>query len=146
MPKIKFSFINKTENKIPSAISPKIKKNIFKLLNLIKYQKNIEINIFFVGKKEIQKLNKRYLNKNIPTDVLSFVSNIPVAASKVLGDIVICPNVAEENAKKSGQKFDKEIIVLALHGALHLIGYNHKNNLQKKKWAKIFKKFDNNIK
>jgi len=88
------------------------------------------LSLAFVGKEEIKKLNKKFRKKNKATDVLSFKLN----EGNSLGEIVICPEVVKENAKKYGVDFKKEIIKVFAHGILHLLGYDHEKS---KKEAKI---------
>jgi len=91
-----------------------------------------EISITFVNKDEIQELNLNYRNRDEPTDVLSFPlsspdewenNDIPIA----LGDIIICTEIAHEQADEYGHSFDRELGFLIIHGLLHLAGYDHLN-------------------
>jgi len=74
-------------------------------------------------------LNRQFRGKDVVTDVLSFpaqdrsVSSVPSVA--FLGDVVIAAGVAKRQAKAAGHKIQTEIRVLALHGLLHLLGYDH---------------------
>ena len=88
------------------------------------------LSLAFVGKEEIKKLNKKFRKKNKATDVLSFKLN----EGNSLGEIIICPEVVKENAKKYGVDFKKEMIKVFVHGILHLLGYDHEKS---KKEAKI---------
>lgn len=83
--------------------------------------KDAVASVNFIDKQDIQKLNKKYRNIDKPTDVLSFESDI----EGDLGDIFICREVAQENAKKFNTTLDKEINLLVVHGLLHLCGYDH---------------------
>ena len=88
-----------------------------------------ELNVIFVEAKRIQELNNTYLGKNEPTDVLAF----PIDSQKLttgetpilLGDVVICPAKAKENASAQKKNHDEEIALLVLHGILHILGYDH---------------------
>lgn len=97
---------------------------------------NCEINITFVPPAEMAALNNQYRGKNTPTDVLSFpnTSAAPIPAERRgtrrkpalnLGDIVICPQVAERQAQEYGHIIERELAFLTAHGLLHLIGYDH---------------------
>ncbi len=90
-----------------------------------------KISLAFVSKKEMQKLNKKFRGKNKPTDVLSFDLTarykLPTTNSE-LGEIIICPEVVKENAKKFGTEFKKEIVKVFVHGILHLLGYDHEKS------------------
>ena len=79
------------------------------------------LSLAFVSEEEIKKLNKKFRRKNKPTDVLSF----ELREGKELGEIIICPNIVKENAKKDGvsQKFETKKVFI--HGILHLLGYDH---------------------
>jgi len=91
-----------------------------------------EVSVSFVDKEEIQVLNRDYRAIDEPTDVLSFLfsnpdewqdDDIPTA----LGDIIICADVAQEQADEYGHSFERELGFLIVHGLLHLSGYDHLN-------------------
>lgn len=106
------------------------------------YKENKEISVFFVKDKTIKKLNKTYRDKNIPTDVLSFLPGF--VNTNILGDIVISTETAKKNAKINNHTYTKEILILFIHGLLHLLGYEHENvSLVKKN--KMFKLQDDII-
>lgn len=99
-----------------------------KLINLSKFVLDCEnrdavASVNFVSQEEIHKLNKTYRDVDSPTDVLSFESDI----DGDLGDIFICVEVAEENAKKFNTTIENELKLLVVHGCLHLCGYDHIN-------------------
>jgi len=79
------------------------------------------LSLAFVSKEEIAKLNKKFRKKNKPTDVLSF----ELKDDGFLGEIIICPEVVKENAKKDGITAKKEMMKVFIHGILHLCGYDH---------------------
>ena len=79
--------------------------------------------IAIVTDAHIQKLNRTYRRKNKATDVLSFPSDTP----GVLGDIVIARGTAARQAREQGHSLEIELRILALHGLLHLIGYDHED-------------------
>jgi probable rRNA maturation factor len=91
------------------------------------------LSLAFVSKAEIKKLNKKFRNKNKPTDVLSFLIN----ENDYLGEIVICPEIVKENAKKYGEAVKKEMLKVFVHGILHLCGYDHEKS---KKNAELMEK------
>lgn len=89
-----------------------------------------EVGIALVGDARVRTLNRRYRRKDRATDVLSFPAAAPAAggpraASRELGDIVIATGVARRQAKAAGHSLQAELRVLALHGLLHLLGYDH---------------------
>lgn len=111
--------------------------------------KNLELNIVFIDKEEMALLNKKYRNKQGPTDVLSFSYRdslkVKPASSKgtdsgsfnniesfsVAGEIVISPEVAKENAADFTPDFfkswnlERELALLIIHGILHIYDYDH---------------------
>ena len=91
-------------------------------------------------------------HKNKPTDVLSFpidleknadIKNFKIDDKIVLGDIYICPSVVEENNYDTIKNFQKKLEFVFLHGLTHLLGFDHKNQKQEKKWQKTTEKILN---
>jgi probable rRNA maturation factor len=88
--------------------------------------KDAEVSLSFVGRGRIRTLNRRYLKKDKPTDVLSFPLGEKAADGKhYLGDIVIAPEMAWRQGRKEGFSLERELERLAVHGFLHLLGYDH---------------------
>lgn len=79
--------------------------------------------IIFVTHEEIHRLNKTYRDMDKPTDVLSFINDDPM--DKSLGDIFISIEQAKRQATEYGHSLDRELGFLAVHGYLHLKGYDH---------------------
>ena len=129
-----------------------------KALDVIKPKcSDLEVNIAFVNKSEIHRLNKEFRGVDKPTDVLSFptldyqgendkiipaskltkenfASDVDMETGNImLGDIYICLPVCFKQAReyKTGRK--REVSYLALHGLLHLLGYDHIDDSDKKK-------------
>jgi probable rRNA maturation factor len=84
-----------------------------------------EISLAFVDNPTIHQLNKRYLNHDEPTDVLSFPLSEP-AAKKLAGELVIGAEVAQEQATERGHDVQAEIALYVIHGLLHLCGFDDK--------------------
>ena len=85
-----------------------------------------ELLIRFVDKLEIQQLNRDYRHKDITTNVLSFPSDLPIEIDEsILGDVVICIDVVIEEAQVQNKKFEDHLIHMAIHGTLHLLGFEH---------------------
>ncbi len=96
-----------------------------------------QLSVTFVGLDEIRDLNSTYRGLDKPTDVLSFpqfevedldfyVANPEETPDELmLGDVVICKEKAEEQAKEFGHSFERELIYLFTHSVLHLLGYDH---------------------
>lgn len=94
-------------------------------------EKPINITIKISNDSEIQKLNKKYLNRDFPTDVLSFSANEKREDSYSLGDIIVNYDQAERQAKEYGNSVKEEIAQLVEHGVLHLLGIHHKDDDEK---------------
>jgi probable rRNA maturation factor len=85
-----------------------------------------ELLVRIVDKDEIQTLNKTYRHQDKPTNVLSFESDLPVEIDEaILGDVVICTEVVAEEATAQNKTFDEHLTHMAIHGTLHLLGYDH---------------------
>ena len=85
-----------------------------------------ELVVRLVSPIEIQALNKEYRSKNQATNVLSFSSDIPLEIGEsILGDVVICVDVVREEAVLGGKVFSDHLSHMAIHGILHLLGYDH---------------------
>lgn len=143
---VKVYFTNKTKREKLDLLEPKIKRVLLEAVKTLKIKKNLELNIILVNPEEIKKLNQKYFKNNIATDVISFKSEIPAKKSLLLGDIVICSQVAAKNAKSLKHSLEKEIQLLALHGLLHLTDLGHEKPKDLQKWHEIFKKLENIIK
>ncbi|MCL2571507.1 MAG: rRNA maturation RNase YbeY [Defluviitaleaceae bacterium] len=90
---------------------------------------NSEVSISFINAEEIRVLNRDYRGKDTATDVLSFPINDELAMGSIsLGDIVICMDVAREQAKEYGHSLNRELAFLLVHGLLHLFGYEHETS------------------
>ncbi len=88
------------------------------------------VSLCFVDAEESGRLNRRYRDREYPADVLSFPSGLPAAlraqlASEPLGDIVVCSELAQREARSRGKPVDHHWAHLVIHGCLHLLGYDH---------------------
>lgn len=90
-----------------------------------------ELSILFVGRDHIRRLNARYAGDDYATDVLAFPMMEDDEESVLLGDVVVCPEIARENAAKAGGTLESELRTLVVHGTLHLLGYDHQNDSQR---------------
>lgn len=90
---------------------------------------SIELSLAIVDVDEMAELNSRYRSKEGPTDVLSFGCDDPCPVDSdepiTLGDVVIAPAIAEEQAAELGHTVEEELNLLLVHGVLHLLGYEH---------------------
>lgn len=93
-----------------------------------------EVSITFVTNRGIQEINKEYRGKDEPTDVISFAmeelgeGEMVISGARfprMLGDIIISIERAKEQAEEYGHSFNRELGFLAVHGFLHLLGYDH---------------------
>lgn len=90
-----------------------------------------EISIALVDNAKIKELNKKFRKKDEVTDVLSFPMD-----EEILGDIIISAERALSQSKDYGHSFKREICFLVTHGILHLLGYDHKTEGEKKEMRK----------
>jgi probable rRNA maturation factor len=95
--------------------------------------RHAEFHCRITNDEELQSLNKRFLGKNYPTDVLSFPSTFEGS----LGDIAISLDRARAQAKEWGHSTEDEIRILMLHGVLHLTGLDHETDDGKMKRAEL---------
>ena len=93
-----------------------------------------DVNIALAPDAQVRSLNHRYRRINSPTDVLSFPSG---DHSAFLGDIVIATGVARRQARALGHAYRTELRVLALHGLLHLLGYDHDDREDRGRMARV---------
>jgi probable rRNA maturation factor len=105
----------------------------------MKLHPQTDLSIIFVDQSSIAELNKRWMDEEGPTDVLSFPmdelrpgDNSETAADSLLGDIVICPQVAQEQANSANKPVTAEIELLLVHGLLHLLGFDHADEIEHK--------------
>lgn len=85
-----------------------------------------ELLIRVVSEVEIQDLNKKYRDKDQSTNVLSFPSDLPVEIDEsILGDVVICTSVVVSEAIAQNKTFEHHLTHMAIHGTLHLLGFDH---------------------
>lgn len=125
--------INNTNEKI--EMDEKLESVIKTVLETEGLSLDYEISISFVDKDEIHKLNKEFRNVDRPTDVLSFPMDtdfIVEGVDAMLGDIVICMDIAKEQAEEFDHSLDREIMYLTCHSTLHLLGYDHMEEDEKK--------------
>ena len=144
------NYISVTNNIVGSGFqlnSRKLKKIVELLLKLFSFDET-EVSISFVDKDTIKDLNSTYRKTNRPTDVLSFpqmefdpalsliqravkaqypssLKKQPKTGYNILGDIIICPEIARKNVKKPGD-LSCEIALLTIHSFLHLCGQDHR--------------------
>jgi len=106
-------------------------KDLLKRLSTHYKLNNPEITLVFVDNRAIKKLNKKYLKKDAPTDVLSFPIGEKSADGKFyLGDIVISVPQAFKQCFSQDHGLERELELLTIHGFLHLLGYEHSAGIE----------------
>ena len=102
---------------------------------------NQEVSILLTVDADIRKLNQQFRNIDQATDVLSFPQDAdedPIAPGEIfLGDIAVSLDTAQVQAKEHGLTFEEEIILLLIHGILHLLGYDHEISEQEDERMRI---------
>lgn len=145
-------------------IKHKIKRIFSLALNEISLDfQGFSVNVALVQEEQIQILNKQFRNIDKSTDVLSFplyelnkgknfnykemVKEIDKNDGLIcLGDIAICTKIAKKQAKNFGHSFKREVCFLALHGFLHILGFDHLNEEDENEMIQISEKILNDIK
>jgi probable rRNA maturation factor len=115
-------------------------------LDRMKIHPGAELAIMFVDEPAMEALHIQWMDEPGPTDVLSFpmdelrpgTEHEPTPAG-LLGDIVICPAVAERQADTAGHETMNEILLLTAHGILHLLGFDHSEPEEEKEMFGIQK-------
>jgi probable rRNA maturation factor len=107
----------------------------------------LEICIRLVDLQEIQKLNQTYRHKDKPTNILSFPYAIDQDPDEIplLGDLVICPEVIEKESIEQAIDLKQHWTHIVVHGALHLLGYDHIKTQDRKKMEAMEKEILDNI-
>ena len=137
--KIKVVITNKQKAvKIPTGIRMLVRRCCNAVLKLEKFEGPAEISVTFTDNAGIRERNRQYRDKDIDTDVLSFpmgengVWDVDMeTGAKILGDIVISMEKARDQAERFGHSFQREVGYLTAHSMLHLLGYDHIDNLEK---------------
>ena len=116
--------------------SLKEKRRIKEWLNLVAFEEGSKIqnlNFLIVGDKRMIHFNKTYLNHDYSTDIITFDNS---ENKKISGDILISIERVKENSKKYKVKLEDELRRVMVHGLLHLLGYDDKNEKEKKRIRK----------
>ena len=97
----------------------------------------LEVSVLFVDRTTISELNAHHMGADGPTDVLAFPIDMPGESRggepSILGDVVLCPEVAAEQAGRAGNTPDAEIELLVVHGLLHLLGHDHAEDEERRR-------------
>ena len=116
---------------VPTAEMTSLMTHAMKALDL---NPDCDLNIAFVEDDYMTELHIKWMDEPGTTDVLSFPMDMPEEPGEVvtLGDIVISPIVAAAQALTQGHSTEHEIYILATHGLLHIIGYDHADKNEEK--------------
>ncbi|MDR3072902.1 MAG: rRNA maturation RNase YbeY [Clostridiales Family XIII bacterium] len=109
-----------------------------------------EVSTTFLSRDAIRQLNRKYREKDMATDVLSFpmfatldeireqvLEAKRLSRGVLLGDVVICTEIACEQAEEYGHSVAREVTYLFVHSLLHLLGFDHENEEEKRKMREI---------
>jgi len=110
---------------------PSLRRSIRRILKHLGRGRD-EISILLVEDREIRVINKTYLKRDRPTNVMAFPMLEGLFRKihpQVLGDVVISIETASRDAKKEGMALEDEILFLLIHGILHLLGYDHEGSV-----------------
>ncbi len=106
--------------------------SVFKINRWVKtclkhFKEEAEVTLRFSSTEEIQRLNFQYRQKNKPTNVLSFPIQLPkeLADTSFIGDIILCKQVIEQEAKAQHKTLEAHYAHMIIHGLLHLLGFDH---------------------
>ncbi|MDQ3940951.1 MAG: rRNA maturation RNase YbeY [Actinomycetota bacterium] len=91
-----------------------------------------ELSVLVVTADHMKRLNSHFAGENYATDVLAFPmmeeDEEEIEGPQILGDVVVCAQVAQDNAAKAGHSLAEELDLLVVHGTLHLLGYDHQGD------------------
>lgn len=123
--KTSIEITNRTKKKVEKKIVDRVIRETLKLSK--SKISDFSASVVLVGKKEIENINRIYRKKRKPTDVLSFIySSLYNKRGKALeGELVLCPEIIADNAKKNKVTFQKELAFVLSHGTLHILGFRH---------------------
>tara|TARA_E500000081_G_scaffold62582_1_gene64928 strand:+ start:1036 stop:1482 length:447 start_codon:yes stop_codon:yes gene_type:complete len=113
------------------SIDSGLKDKLQSIVSLIFREEGLvdsEINLRILDDEEMKKLNYKFRNKNLATNVLSFQSDdISIKHTKNIGDIAISSEYVEREAVEEGKFFEDHMIHMLAHGVYHILGYDHQN-------------------
>ena len=134
--------IKNLQKKIP--IYPlRIKTTVLKVFACEGKNLSLDITVSFVNDKKIRELNRKFLNIDCPTDVLAFDLSGSGTKNNLCADLIISADTAAKNAIIYGTSTQLELCLYAIHGVLHLLGYDDRtlkdSNLMRKKECQYIK-------
>jgi probable rRNA maturation factor len=101
-------------------------------------ERTASLSLLLTGDEELQRLNRQFRGEDKPTDVLSFPAGETAGATlgelgEYLGDIAISVPTALRQAQQGGHKLEAELLLLTVHGVLHLLGHDHATEVEREK-------------
>lgn len=109
---------------LPAAVS--FRRWVAAALRQAQYTRPAELSLRLVGAREGRMLNRRYRGRDYATNVLSFPAELPPGVDlPLLGDLALCAPVLAREAREQGKTLREHCAHLAVHGVLHLLGYDH---------------------
>lgn len=125
--------ILQSEIDLPAQINRQMLQESISMTLSVEEKMDLDVTLRLADDAEIHQLNRRFRNKNQPTDVLSFNYNCidPETGREHLGDIIISIETAIRQAEEHNFTINQELAYLAIHGTLHLLGYDHQVSEQK---------------
>lgn len=119
---------------ITEKIKSLVEKSIASVLKVEEIDDEVEVSVSFVGDEEIRDLNRDYRGVDRSTDVLSFpMDDEFIIDKRILGDVIINTRRVIEQAEELGHSHERELSYLTVHSILHLLGYDHIDDEDKKK-------------
>jgi probable rRNA maturation factor len=137
---LSIDFLDETNEMTEEAIE-QIEGVLYSAQKKLQITEPCELSVTFVDNDRIQEINREYRGKDKPTDVISFAleelgeGEIQISGAnmpRVLGDIIISTDKAREQATDYGHSVERELGFLAVHGFLHLLGYDHETEAEEK--------------
>ncbi len=114
---------------LSKALQNRLCKMLREAAKMYDLPKKCEMGVLLTDNARIKKINYKYRNKNEATDVISFALNddddSPEQENSLLGDVIISVERAVAQAKEYEHSLERELLYLAIHGFLHLLGYDH---------------------
>lgn len=121
---LSLNLVNQSDRRLPRAFLTAWVQRVEAELKRrkVKVPARAELTIVFLNPTPARKLNREYRGRDYATDVLSFQNEDP------LGDLVLCPQVLERQAREHELSFRDELGYMIIHGILHLLGFDHEEN------------------
>ena len=133
-----FEIFNETNEQIEELIG--LNELLKYALNYMKVN-NAEFNVIIIDNTRIHEINREYRGVDRPTDVITFAledhQDIEFEDIRLLGDIYISIEKARSQAEEYGHSLKREISFLTVHGLLHLLGYDHMNDVDEKEMFQL---------